>query len=193
MADDSKDIKQNIIKALDKVIKKGDWDSLFFSAMKKRLIAMREKAVKDFGLAVYSIESEMAEEIPQLSPDRRLIYVSIYQADSRDLNKWQSALRSLVNVNVSRPIYTEEKHVQQLIKSKQDPKKEAYLTIRVLKNRVIEEPNRLDRAGHQLLSLKPDAIQLANISHFTYNSKVYKVKEGVIQIPPDDDTFKEKF
>lgn len=176
---DYKEMRDKIIAAFDKALEAGDWEStLFFKALGKRLRELREFVVKELSESPVAIESTkdiLAKEgyIP--------VYISIYQADGGNLEKWRNTIRVVAEHIISRPVYREEEHVRALIRSKAEQRREGYVIALVKENDILPPyagKPQLDRFNHEMINLKEGSVKLANIIEFVHEDKRHLLREG---------------
>ncbi len=174
-------LAQELLKALDDFLSAGDWDAtLFLKANKKKLEALRgqvESLLNEVS-AKKAGDTQIKREPP---PGYKRVYVSLFQAEANNMLKWQSTIKGLEKYSVSRPVYWEEAHVQAWIRNKADPAREGYV-IAFVKETDIVKPYQgkvvADRFGHELVTLRERAIELANIVEFVHNEKRYRYSQG---------------
>mgnify|MGYP005996674691 CR=1 FL=1 len=186
--DDVIRLNQDIIDSLTKVLNAGDWDaSLFLRNASKDLIELKAEAeALQAELGKTAADDAGVDEARPSKPGFIEVYISIYQAEGSDIQAWQQRLRALPEYSLSRPIYGDETHVEEWIRGKLDPRKEAYAVVLVPEDALTKAyAGKLekDRFGHPLLTLKDGAIKQENIiemvhagSHYRYqNSKLIKL------------------
>ena len=109
------------------------------------------------------------------------VFISLYNADGGNLQKWAKLLQGVSRQVVTRPIYAQEKEICALIRSKLNKKNEAYLAVYIDRDDVIEmaeDKAPKDRLGHHLLVTKDGAIKLENVTRFIHESGQYILKDG---------------
>lgn len=173
-----------IIAAFDDAILKGPWEhNLFFKGIGKSLRELREKFIRDAGLEeLFATENkEQIEE--KSSEDYTEVYVSLYQAEGANLNKWQIVVNSLAGYNVNRPIYQNEDDIQKAIRNKTFRQNDAYVAVKVRKEDImppITDKPPTDRNGYPLLTLREGAIKTENITRFSHMNGDYDFRNGVL-------------
>jgi intracellular multiplication protein IcmQ len=173
-----------LIKILDNLLDSNDWESsLLLRTTKKHLGALREEAKQIADKLNDNVEVKLANQVKTaLKPDQIKIYISLYQAEGANLQAWQKMLKSLANYSITRPVYENEEHVREVIRTKPDMQRHAYAVVAISKNSIIhlEKPS-VDQFSHELLSLKEGAVQLQNIIEFVHaNEKRYVFRNDTL-------------
>ncbi len=170
-----------VIAALDRVINLGDWEtSAFLRHAVKKLKQMREEAWK-LSLQLQGKTEEEAVEPPKLEAGMAPVYISIFQHKAHSYKDWEYQLNNLPQYVFGRPIYREEKAVQQSIRTKLMQTSDAYVCVGVAEKAIqIEEfhPSSQDKWGNRLLQLIPGAVRKENILEFVYVNKRYYFVNG---------------
>lgn len=129
---------------------------------------------------------ETAAEVDCAVDDRGMVevFISIYQADGRDLKKWELLVKSLPDYLLGRPVYGCEEAVKAFIRSKSDRSTEAYVRALVPKSAIISSvlAVKKDRLGHVLLNLSPHALKKDHISLFYHLNHCYPFKNNSLAI-----------
>ena len=176
------DIKNTVINALDKAIAEGDWEaSLFFRNIGKKLQQVRDNFVRELAEEEKAEQVEEISAIPQAKVGYQKIYISLYQAQDDNVERWQQSVKALAEYNISRPVYGEEGHMMTLIRAKTDRKREAYVVAQVPEDCVLPPYPGLpteDKFGHALLSIKERSIRLENILEFVHGEARYHIIDG---------------
>lgn len=177
MNDTTVEINQKLISILDKLLSACDWEStLFLRTASKRFRALRDEAqqllIETTGTALQAqsklTEFEKAGHIK--------VFVSIYQAEGSNLQKWHSTLKALTTYSIGRPVYREEEHIKTAIRAKTDAQREAYVSVFVKEDEIINLPTShaaTDKLGHELIGLKMGAVKAENIIEFVHCQKRY--------------------
>ncbi|GAG15177.1 unnamed protein product, partial [marine sediment metagenome] len=110
------------------------------------------------------------------------VYISLYQAQGSNLAIWQNMLKSLAQYSVTRPVYADEAHIRELVRSKPDPDKQAYAVVAIKEDDIMHLTKpAVDQFGHELLTLKEGAVQLDNIIEFVHaNQKHYLFRNNIL-------------
>lgn len=108
------------------------------------------------------------------------VFISIYQADGRDLKKWELLIKSLPDYLLGRPVYSSEDKVKAFIRSKSDRSTEAYVKALVPKGAIVQSvlAVKKDRLGHVLINLSPGALKKEYISEFYHLNHCYPFKNN---------------
>jgi len=179
------EIKKNIVDKFDDVLEKGDWESsLFFQTIGKRLRALREQAITDLGMDATQQTQQAEKKVEEtIADDEMLVYISLYQADGKNIQKWQMLIKALTGAGISRPVYQQKEDLEELIRHKVDSQKEAYVIARVKKENLLRGPEKglQDRLGHPLLTLREGSLTLENMVEFIYEGKHYMLDEGKVR------------
>ena len=176
------EINQKIIQILDKVIEDGDWEAtLFLRTIGKQLKELREKGIELLENAPSDEKTSQAIFAKALQEGQLKIYISLFQSDGSDLNKWEGLLKGIGDYSVSRHIYGSEEQIQAMVRSKSDPRREAYAVVSVAAGELIKAYSGrkiTDRSGFELLTLKDSAVKPENIIEFVHNAKRYHFHQG---------------
>lgn len=180
----SKEQADKIISVLDDAIQEDSWEkSRLLNAVGQRLQGMRaafkQKIDEVYGSS-QTTTSHLANRVA-LRQGQQLIYVSLYSVDGSILNSWERIVYNLSKQVVSRPIYSVEGDVKAMIRSKANPKNEAYVSVYVAVEDILSPPPDKvvrDKLGQGLLSLKDKALQLENLVKFFHESGIYHYQNG---------------
>ena len=180
-----------ILKALNKAIEEGPWDnSNFLRIIGKNLASVRDNYLAQLGAstpAQLRAESHLANQMA-LRSNQQEIYISLYSFDGSNFQNWERIVSNLPNQMISRPIYTEEDHVKEILKLKENKINEAYVAIYINKEDVLPlHPDKIlkDKLGNSLLSIKDRTLFLDNISRFVHVTGTYQFTKGhLIKTPP---------
>lgn len=175
------------LKALDKAIEGGPWDkSLLLRAIGKKLHDARERFIEDLDLKEILEKSSASQEIAQPSlqnADFLEVYVSLYQAQGTNLQKWAAILTSITQLSITRPIYKNEEDIKASIRAKDFQANDAYVAVKVRQTDVMKSPEGktpVDRFGRELLVLKENVVRPENISRFVHLTGEYRFVKGVL-------------
>ena len=179
-----------ILKALNKAIEEGPWDSSnFLRVIGKNLATVRDNYLAQLGASTPSqlrAESHLANQMALRSTQQE-IYISLYSFDGANLQNWERIVSNLPRQMISRPIYTSEEHIKEVIKLKANKTNEAYVAIYINKEDVlILPPDKIlkDKWGNSLLSIKDRTLFLDNISRFVHITGTYEFSKGrLIKMP----------
>ena len=172
----------DILHVLEDTIENGPWQkSNFLTAVGRNLQDIRtnfaELAEKTYGKG-----RNYGHSTRQMAMERNMkeIFISLYSVDV-ELSSWERILTNLPKQNVFRPIYAAEEDVQLLIKSKEKKINEAYVSVYIGQDDVINMDSTkviVDKLGKSLLSLKGKAVQISNYHYFVYDGVHYKFIDG---------------
>lgn len=173
---------KEVIKAIDKVLSAGDWnDSLFLRNTVKPLRELREEAALILAQATRAVDQHPDQVTQQVAEDSVQVFISMFQSDGHNLQKWAMQLRSITKYLIGRPVYANEADVQKVIRMKLQQASEAYIVVAIKKAAIRQdpfEPERFDRYGNKLLMLTPGAVEVSNILRFVHYGKVYRFIDG---------------
>lgn len=169
-------LAHKLIKVLDDLLSTKDWDvTLFLKANKKRLEAIRSRTQSLLDQISPSEDSIQPKE-RKAPPGYKIVYISLFQVESNNLMKWQATIKRLVQYSVSRSIYSVEEHMRTLIRNKPDPQREAYVIAFVKENDIVKPylgKKTQDQFGHDLVTLREQAIDLRYVIEFVHDNKRY--------------------
>jgi intracellular multiplication protein IcmQ len=169
-----------ILKALDEAIKDGPWEqSNFLRAIGKNLNEIRENFVAQLGTRTQEQVKQDAYMVNRMAlrSGQKEVFVSLYSADGSNIQSWERIVANLPRQMISRPIYADEEHVKEIIKTKENKQNEAYIGIFINQTDIIPlTPDKAlsDKLGNPLLTLKDKTLDLENISRFVHTSGVYQ-------------------
>lgn len=187
---------RDVLRALDETIETGPWDkSIFLGAIGKKLKEIRfgfknQLRFLDPGFEDTEASAGMAEQatplantipVPEKTDDQIEAFVSLYNADGGNLQKWEKLLQALDKQIVTRPVYNSENEIRSVMRAKTTRKNDAYAAFYINKADVIPPRDGkppLDRVGNILLILKDNALKLENITRFYHESGIYVFKNN---------------
>lgn len=184
----------DILKSLDEAIEKAEWEeSLFLRTARKRLIEIRDEFKRDAHLEKYLTNED--QDIPKTLAARIAkrtglveVFVLLYNADGKDLYRWEQILNSIQGYIVSRPVYRFEKDVKAALRAAVNKSNEAYIAAFINEHEILEmspEKTPRDRAGIDLLTLRDGAIKKDHITRFIHQTGVYEFEnEKLIRHSP---------
>lgn len=182
MGTDNKDIEINrkMIAMLDKLLAAGKWDeSLFLRNISKKFRELRQEA-EQLLIERTGFGTIATHVVPKEKPGHVKVFISLYQTEGNNLQKWHRTLRLLTDHSVSRPVYQNEEEVKAMIRAKADVLREGYVSLFVKEQDIMQlPPNKVatDKLGHELMTLKAHAVKPENILEFIHNQKRYHVEE----------------
>ncbi|EKD92060.1 MAG: IcmQ [uncultured bacterium] len=172
---------QSIVEAVDHVLEAGDWDSsLFLRNVAKPLKIIKAEAENE--LNQHSNNTSAISQFSASIADNEIeVYISLFQSDGYNIDKWAMQLRSLDRYIVGRPVYQNETDVIKRIRLKAGTANEAYVVVAVLKSEIQENALReasQDSHGHALLLLKETAMKKGRIIFFVHQGMRYRFIDG---------------
>ncbi|MCL5260514.1 MAG: Dot/Icm secretion system protein IcmQ [Gammaproteobacteria bacterium] len=170
------EIGHKLIAIIDKLLVEGNWEtSLFLRASAARLIELRQEAerVALAGNTPSAATGGLVAVQLRTPPSGYIqVFVSLYQVEGTNLQKWEQVLKSLCEHSITRPAYKDEEHVKQFIRSKADINHLAYVVTNIKPADIYQlEQTPVDSFGHELLTLKEGVIKAANIVEFVHANK----------------------
>ena len=111
------------------------------------------------------------------------VYISLFQSDGYNINKWSMQLRSLDRYVVGRPVYQHEADAQKRVRLREAATaNEAYVVVAIKKSD-IQPANAFattlkDQFDLPLLSLKETAVRNGRINAFVHQGKRYGFVDG---------------
>ena len=168
-----------IITTVDHVIDAEEWDSsLFLRNTLKPLKAIREQAQAELSrYGEQTQERKTLRDIP-IADNEVEVYISLFQSDGYNTGKWAMQLRSLNRYIVGRPVYANEKDVQDRIRLR-GTQNEAYVAVVVKKSDIQSgAANLKDQYDHPLVTLKEVALNGGRIVAFLHQGIRYQLIDG---------------
>ncbi|MCW5589612.1 MAG: Dot/Icm secretion system protein IcmQ [Legionellales bacterium] len=169
-------IYRNLLKVVEKCFRSADWSiSLFFQGIGNRIRAMRDEIRQTLNEATEFLNPNLDNASSQLRAGMKIVYVSLYQADGNNFNKWQALLTNITRLSIGRPVYESERDIQAVIRAKAEPRRDAYVALYVREEDIIPPLGGIhprDRSGNQLLTIREGAIKPENIHEFIHNNGV---------------------
>jgi intracellular multiplication protein IcmQ len=120
------------------------------------------------------------------SPDDRLVYVYLYNAQGMLFPTWQKMVTAAVlyEYSVNRPIYADKLLVETYIRSKASKAQHAYLTVAVKPLDILAAPGAetaKDALGSSLVKVREGSLLVNKLVLFTHNGHEYTLSEtGVL-------------
>lgn len=173
--------KAEILEALNQAADHEVWEkSNFLRVIGKQVAEARE----DFKQLLHPKTSSSEKETHTKNladKEQTAVFISVYCTKGSDLKNWERVLSTLPTQLTSRPIYTEEEHVIELIKSKSNQENEAYLCINIPSQSVVPmtaEKTPEDKLGHPLVTLRGKPIPNKYQAMFIHESGKYQYLKG---------------
>jgi Dot/Icm secretion system protein IcmQ len=176
-------IVSKLKKIFSDVLAVGDWESSIFlknAAAKIRELQNRLEKI-DQGKIV---ENQVAaagkvDQQGELAQGVIKVFVLLYQVDGTNIEWWYKTIKSLQEYNVTRPVYKDESYAEEFIRSKvSNVERNGYVAVYV-NEKDLYKTGTADSLGHQLFTLRENAIVLENVIEFVHaNKNRYKMGEG---------------
>lgn len=173
-----------ILEALDTAITEGPWESSnFLRVIGKNLREIRDKFVSQVNFPSQDqdkVSSHLANRIA-LRSGQREIFIALYSSTGINIQSWAHMLANLPKQMISRPIYANEQDVKDVIRTKENPNNEAYVSIYVNQSDILPttpDKTPVDKLGKPLLSVKDRSVKLDNINRFEHVTGTYRYVEG---------------
>jgi intracellular multiplication protein IcmQ len=181
----SEQIKQ-IAEALDRVVKDLPWgQSVFLSAMGKKFEAIRDEFKRDVGVDDASKHKQKLDRDRFSLKDGQMeVFVSVYNVQGGDFQHWVRIIGNLTSQSISRPTYSDQKHVREMIRSKKNIMNEGFVSVFLTQDDFLSVPQeRLpkDKLGNTLLVLKEKAITHDKIKKFFHHTGIYEYDKGLLK------------
>lgn len=175
---------QEILDAVNKTIEKGPWDeSSFLRVIGKNLQSIRDQLTNFLDESSNDnnqASGDLAHRVAQRCGQQE-VFIGLYSSEGRNLTSWERIIASLPTQIIARPIYAEEQDVQAIMRHKEKPVNEGYVSIYVSQNDILpvsKDKAPHDKLGKTLISLKSKAIDLKNINRFVHKSGIYQYNNG---------------
>ena len=174
------EVAKEVKKILDNGIQEGPWQAnLFLKGIKKKLEELRDQFEVGIGLEQLKQGGGHGNDsLAQGLNHTTEIYISLYQSQGSNIQKWQEVIASLVRYSMGRPIYKDEDDVRAATHLTDRNPNNAYVVLKVNNDAILadslEQP-RVDREGRKLIMLKEGAITLHNIVRLVHASGHYKL------------------
>lgn len=126
------------------------------------------------------------EKAREAVADEAIVYVYLYNAQGINIRSWQNMLspKTLYEYSVNRPIYTEKKYIETLLRSKSNKFQHAFIAVAVKPNDIVQATGDFilkDGLGNPLVKVKEGALHFDRLIYFAHNNQDYTVDpEGVL-------------
>lgn len=117
------------------------------------------------------------------------VYVSLFQTDPENIKQWSRTVKRISEYSLARPIYRRADHVEEMIRSRPDPRKEAYAAVILEDTDIIKSyagKQETDSRGRELLTVKEGSVKPENIVKFVHGNTDYAYHDEQL-IPTDVD------
>lgn len=172
-----------IITAISHVLEGGDWNnSLFLKNTLKPLSAIKAEAEAEL-LKLEAKATAKTYQIEKPAENEVEVYISLFQSEGLNINKWAMQLRSLERYIVGRPIYQNATDIAKRIRLRSAAGNEAYVSV-IIKKLDIQPsvdpfaPPLKDQFDHPLLMIKDIALRKGRITGFYHQSIRYHFVDG---------------
>jgi intracellular multiplication protein IcmQ len=172
----------SIIATVDHVVAAGDWQSsLFLRNTIKPLLAIKAEAQTELDQLQMKAMQKPIHSVSARTENEVEVYVSLFQSDGYNINKWAMQLRSLDRYVIGRPVYQNENDVESRIRLRNAGVNEAYVVVVVKKNDIQSDRFAAaikDQFNHPLLTLKETALKSGRIIAFVHQKIRYHFVDG---------------
>lgn len=186
---------RKVLDTLNKAVDKGPWEkTLFLRAIGQKLKDLRDRFRKDMRLDENTEQTQqspahLAARVAERSGQVE-VFISLYCATGGELPAWEKILSSMGKQVITRPTFRAEKDIRELIRTKINPKNEAYIAVYINKTDLLKpipgkEP--VDALGHQLLIVREGAVKANNITRFMHTSGRYSYRNGKLSREGDNE------
>lgn len=171
-----------IITAITHVMEGGDWSSsLFLKNTLKPLAAIKAEAQAELDKLEAKAEGAKYQVEPPAEGEAE-VYISLFQSEGYNINKWAMQLRSLERYIVGRPIYQNVTDIEKRMRLRAAAGSEAYVAVIIKKADILAPdpfaPPVKDQYGHALLTLKEIALRNGRIVAFFHQGVRYHFVDG---------------
>lgn len=179
--DDKTSLLSAIIATVDHIAEAGDWQSsLFLRNTIKPLLEIKAEAVTELDrLQVHAAQKKGASV--SISSNEVEVYISLFQSDGYNMNKWAMQLRSLERYILGRPVYPNEADMLGRIRLRNAGTNEGYVIVAVKKTDVQSDTFATplkDQFDHPLIVLKENALKQGKIIAFVHQGVRYQYVDG---------------
>lgn len=170
-----------VIATVDHVIAAGDWESsLFLRNTVKPLLAIKTEAIAELNRLDLKV-NEKSINIKPISENEVEVYISLFQSDGYNINKWAMQLRSLDRYVIGRPVYQNEVDIEKRIHLRATAGNEAYVSVVVKKTNIQSDPFAAplkDQFDQPLIVLKEKAVHEGRVNRFVHQGVCYYFVDG---------------
>ena len=180
--EDKTGLLRSIITAIDHVMEGGDWSSsLFLKNTLKPLAAIKAEAEAEIAKLEAKADSKIAPVAPPAEHEVE-VYISLFQSEGYNINKWAMQLRSLDRYTVGRPIYQNAADIEKRVRLRAANGNEAHVAVIIRKADMQAadpfSPPLKDQFGHPLLQIKDVALRNGRITAFFHQGVRYLFVDG---------------
>lgn len=179
--EENKDILKKLAKLIDELLESDAWTKGIYLQTISTKVAELRAEVNTLLEEISGSENVDVVGTASKSIGNVSVFVSLYQADAKNLSMWQKTLKRINEFSTSRPVYREEESVKQLIRGRPDPTKEGYAIVQIKEADLIKPytgKQLADRFGNELLTVREGAIKSENVAKFVHGANTYKYENG---------------
>ena len=176
------------LRALERLMAAGTWqESNFLKVIGRKLNDIHSSLVKELN-NLDSVQTKTAAHLANRIAARlgkQEVFVSLYSLNGNNISVWERLLANLPKNMVSRPVYSVEEQVKAMIASKEKKENEAYISFYIDKQDILNigmEKHITDKLGHQLITLKDNAINVERMHIFHHLSASYTYSSGILKL-----------
>ncbi len=172
----------NIISEFDKAIDSNIWDkNSLLKKHKKKLQLLKDKFVSEIDIDNYmKKEKNLSNKKPKNRTGQLKIFISLYNPEDDNLEKWFLVIQGVINSVITRPVYRVEDDIKSVINSGDESAHEGYIVVYVNNSDLINAQDTNvphDDLGNELSVLRDNCIKKDNIIAFVHNAQSYALKE----------------
>ncbi|NQY41758.1 MAG: Dot/Icm secretion system protein IcmQ [Legionellales bacterium] len=172
----------DIISAFDKAITNHVWNKhALLKKYKDKLQYLKDTFVKEIDIENYMANENGYRDKKEINRTGQLkVFISLYNPDGGDLDKWSQIIHGIVENVISRPVYRVEDDIKSAITSQNKQENEGYVIVYVNNIDLIDNSKSnesQDSLGNELSFLRKNCIKKDNIVEFVYDSQHYVIKE----------------
>jgi intracellular multiplication protein IcmQ len=185
-------IGRQLVGTLEALLKAGDWQSsLLVQTISKQLKSYCDEIQQWLDSNSNFVEQSKNILEQTHSVDQITVYISLFQTEGNNLQKWTNILKMLDHYSQTRPVYLKEEDVRAMISTKIEMQREAYVIVKIKRDAIIPLSSGrtavLDRLGNGLVNLKRGAIKSEeNIIEFVHGPLRYNFKEGQLTLQQEE-------
>lgn len=129
-----------------------------------------------------ALDESQKQSVRKKIEDEVLVYVYLFNAHGINLRSWQNMLlpKIFYEHSVNRPIYTNKKFIELLLKSKNNKLLHGYVTMAIKSSDIIKVPDETevkDAMGSPVIRVREGSLSFQNVIAFTHNGIDYEVNE----------------
>lgn len=146
-----------------------------FRFVKEQLAQLLEELESQFKSTEVIIEKPK-----ETAADEITIYIYLFNVHGMNVRSWINMLsqKQFNEYVFNRPIYTDKKSIETLIRSKANKVQHAYLTLALKNEHLIKSDNApLDSLGNSLAKVKEGSLRFENFISLTHNDITYRLNE----------------